>query len=147
MALHCIATQWSLSRDFAPGWTWRRSVRPNHGTLPAHYKPIIDVYYKGPGSLDHLRSLKQPKELLGSEVDFSSFDLIPRMRVWDHSPMATNSYVALEVLFEEERKLQFDSYMWHCIALQHNGDCRGISPRLVLKEFCAAHPWCPPSAY
>ena len=101
VALHCNPME--PVEGFPPGWTWKRSVRPNNGTLPAHYKPIIDVYYKGPGSRDQLKSLNQLKQLLWSEVDFSSFDLIPRMRVWDHSPMATISYMALEVLLEEER--------------------------------------------
>ena len=133
-ALHCNPME--PVEGFPPGWSWRRAIT-------AH----IDVFYQGPGFCRPIRSMKKLRAALGSKVDFSSFDLLQRMRMWVHSPMATNSYMALEVLCEEERKLQFDSYERHCIDLQLNGDCRGISPRLVLKEFCAAHPWCPPGAY
>ena len=60
---------------FPPGWSWRRSVRPNHGALPAH----IVVFYQGPGFCRPVRSMKQLRGALGSKVDFSSFDLMQRM--------------------------------------------------------------------
>ena len=48
---------------------------PNQGALTAY----IDVYYKTPGYRHTIRWLKQLKELFGSEVDFSFFDLMRRM--------------------------------------------------------------------